>query len=91
LKKDIKSQLSEVGIDNSTIVTVSPLRALSIKRERGGDYSIRDYRIAKWQDEEPLFHLDRYCDNAMEGNGYELLKHTGILNLETLIYEDRQN
>ena len=91
LKKDIKSQLSEVGIDNSTIVTVSPLRALSIKRERGGDYSIRDYRIAKWQDEEPLFHLDRYCDNAMEGNGYELLKHTGILNLEALIYEDRKN
>lgn len=91
LKKDIKLQLSEVGIDNPTIVTVSPLRALTIKREYGGDCSIRRYGIAKWYDEELLFHLDRYCNNVTEDNDDVLLKHTGILNLEALIYEDRKN
>ena len=91
MKKDIKLQLSEVGIDNPTIVTVSPLRALTIKREYGGDCSIRRCGIAKWYDEDPLFHLDRYCDNVVEDNDNELLKHTGILNLEALIYEDRKN
>lgn len=91
LKKDIKTQMSEVGIDNPTIVTVSPLRALTIKREYSGDCSIRAYRFAKWHDEESLFHLDRYCDNVVESNGDELLKHTGILNLEELIYEERKN
>lgn len=91
LKKDIKTQLLEVGIEDPTIVTVSPLRALAIKREYGEDSSIRDYGIAKWYDENPLFHLDRYCDNVVEDNDNELLKHTGILNLEALIYEDRKN
>lgn len=91
LKKDIKTQLSEVGINNPTIVTVSPLRALIIKREYSGDCSIEDHWIAKWHDEEALFHLDRYCDNVVEDDNNEFLKHTGILNLETLIYEDRKN
>jgi hypothetical protein len=80
--------LSEVGINNPTIVTVSPLRALTIKCQYGGDGSIQRNQIAKWHNEELLFHLDRYCDNAIEDNNNEFLKHTGILNLETLIYED---
>lgn len=91
LKINIKLQLSEVGINNPTIVTVSPLRALNVKCEYGGDCSIRRYRIARRYDEELLFHLDRYCDNVAEDNDDELLKHTGILNLEALIYEDRKN
>ena len=91
LKNDVKSQVSKIGIDNPIIVTVSPLRALIIKREYIGDSSNRHYKIAKWMDEEPLFHLDKYCDNIVEGTENELLKHTGILNLEDLIYEDRKN
>lgn len=92
LKETIRLQLSEVGIDNPMIVTVSPLSALAIRRKNAGENSVRDYRFfVEIVNEYPSHHLDKYCDNVIEDNDNELLKHTGILNLETLIYEDRKN
>ena len=88
-KKTLKDMLKEEQIHNPTILTISPLTALLVK-QRGNGKEPRDYHLFVDRiNEYPAFHLEKYCDNKIECPGDELLKHTGILNLESLLYEER--
>lgn len=91
-KKTLKDMLKEEQIHNPTILTISPLTALLVKRKNNGEKLSGFSKILLYNfmelNEYPEFHLEKYCDNTIECQGDELLKHTGILNLETLLYEE---
>lgn len=90
-----KDKLAVLGHKSPNIVVISAFCALLLKEN--------DNKVALTEDEElylelmkvkfekEYYHLEKYCTNSLpEINASEELKHTGILNLETLIYEDRK-
>lgn len=89
-KSILQEMLKQHQIHNPTILTVSPLNALLVKRRNNGESRLidLDLKYVMMMNDYPELHLNNYCDNNIECQDDELLKHTGILNLEALLYEE---
>lgn len=90
-----KHELSALGNKSPNIVVISAFCALLLKESENQVVLTEDeelyLELMKVKFEREYYHLDKYCTNSMlEVNASTELKHTGILNLETLIYEDRK-
>ena len=88
-------KLSTFGNKSPNIVVISAFCALLLKESENQVALTEDeelyLELMKVKFEREYYHLDKYCTNSMlEVNASTELKHTGILNLETLIYEDRK-
>ena len=91
-----KHTLSALGNKSPNIVAISAFCALLLKESENKIALTEDeelyLELMKVKFEREYYHLEKYCTNSMiEVNASTELKHTGILNLETLIYEDRKN
>ena len=90
-----KHKLSALGNKSPNIVVISAYCALLLKENENKAALTEDeelyLELMKVKFEREYYHLDKYCTNSLsEVNASTELKHTGILNLETLIYEDRK-
>lgn len=90
-----KHKLSALGNKSPNIVVISAFCALLLKESENKIALTEDeelyLELMKVKFEREYYHLDKYCTNSiLEVKASAELKHTGILNLETLIYEDRK-
>lgn len=91
-----KNLLSKNKISNPNLITISALGALLLKMEQQQTELTKTEKIQlesiKDDLKDPFYHLEQYCSNKIDKmKNYEQLAHTGILNLETLLYEDCKN
>ena len=89
-----RETLAVLGNKSPNIVVLSAFCALLLKENENKVALTEDeelyLELMKEKFESEYYHLEKYCTNSLvEINTSKELKHTGIINLETLIYEDR--
>ena len=85
-----KHKLSALGNKSPNIVVISAYCALLLKENENKAALTEDeelyLELMKVKFEREYYHLEQYCSNNVdEGDSGDLLIHTGILNLESLI------
>lgn len=83
--------LTKKKISEPNMVTISALGALLLRLEKQSVQLTKSEQIQlksiKRDLTDSFYHLEQYCSNEVQNNSEDFLKHTGILNLETLLYE----
>ena len=82
--------LSENKISNPNLITVSALGALLLKMEQQHAELTKSEQVQiksiKNDFKDSFYHLEQYCSNRVDKELHkDLLIHTGIYNLETMI------
>lgn len=82
--------LAKINIKEPNIVTTTALGALLLRMEKQSAEltrtELKQLQSFKEDISDSFYHLEQYCSNKVDGND-DILIHTGILNLEALLYE----